>query len=229
MTTIAKIGIAAAIVAAAVITVPALKGPYNRFKNTANEKLNDEFVVDNYKAEYVNLHEKKIEIKKNLDKFNLEKRVLEKKMLNAANRLEAAKGILRCTGTSDLEKFNRAKDLYEAFKTEFHNLKVMENVYSNAIVKLEMSLSVVETNMRKTKINVDTLASKKALVDTVKGVNETIENLNGIGDADLSISIEKLDDAALRESIKLEALAETTAPKATMTEADAKAYLEALK
>ena len=67
MTTLVKVGIAAAVVAAAVITIPALKGPYNRFKNTANEKLNDEFVVDNYKAEYVNLHEKKIEIKKNIE------------------------------------------------------------------------------------------------------------------------------------------------------------------
>ena len=229
MTTLVKVGIAAAVVAAAVITIPALKGPYNRFKNTANEKLNDEFVVDNYKAEYVNLHEKKIEIKKNLEKFNLEKRVLEKKIQNATIRVEAAKGILRCTGTSDLKKFNSAKDAYETFNTELHNLEIMANVYSNAIVKLQMSLSVVETNMRKTKINVDTLSSKKVLVDTVKGVNETIENLNGIGDVDLSTSIEKLDDAALRESIKLEALAETTTSSSTMTEADAKAYLDSLR
>ena len=229
MTTLVKVGIAAAVVAAAVITIPALKGPYNRFKNTANEKLNDEFVVDNYKAEYVNLHEKKIEIKKNLEKFNLEKRVLEKKIQNATIRVEAAKGLLRCAGTSDLDKFNRAKDAYETFNTELHNLEIMANVYSNAIMKLELSLSVVETNMRKTKINVDTLSSKKVLVDTVKGVNETIENLNGIGDVDLSTSIEKLDDAALRESIKLEALAETTTSSSTMTEADAKAYLDSLR
>lgn len=56
MNTIAKIGIAAGAVAIAVAIVPALKGPYNRLKNTANEKLNDEFLVDNYKAEYVNLY-----------------------------------------------------------------------------------------------------------------------------------------------------------------------------
>lgn len=215
--------------AAAIALVPALKGPFNRIRNTANEKLNDEFVVDNYKAEYVNLHEKKVELKKSLDKFNIEKKIANKKISAVSQQVFVAKQKLMSTGTSDLVAFNRAKDAYESFKIELDNLTTMVGVYSNAIAKLETSLALVESNMRKAKMNVDTLSSKKALVDTVKGVNSTLENLNGVGDAGLSMSIEKLDDDALRESIKLEALAESDQTKSTMTEADAKAYLDSLK
>ena len=50
--TFMKIGIGVAIAAcAAVIAVPALKGPINRYRNEANERLNAEYVVDNDKAE----------------------------------------------------------------------------------------------------------------------------------------------------------------------------------
>ena len=218
-----------AVAVAAIVLVPALKGPFNRIRNTANEKLNDEFVVDNYKAEYVNLHEKKVELKKSLDKFNIEKKITNKKISVVSQQVFVAKQKLMSTGTSDLVAFNRAKDAYESFKIELDNLTTMVGVYSNAIAKLETSLALVESNMRKAKMNVDTLSSKKALVDTVKGVNSTLENLNGVGDAGLSMSIEKLDDDALRESIKLEALAESDQTKSTMTEADAKAYLDSLK
>ena len=53
MNMIGKIGIGAAIVAIVVAIVPAIKGPYNRIRNEVNESLNQEFVVDNYKAEYI--------------------------------------------------------------------------------------------------------------------------------------------------------------------------------
>ena len=42
MTTIVKIGIGVAVAAVACSVVPALRGPYNRAKNTLNEKLNAE-------------------------------------------------------------------------------------------------------------------------------------------------------------------------------------------
>ena len=66
MNMIGKIGIGAAIVAVVVAIVPAVKGPYNRIRNEVNEKLNQEFVVDNYKAEYIDLHSKKVAIVKNM-------------------------------------------------------------------------------------------------------------------------------------------------------------------
>ena len=83
--------------------------------------------------------------------------------------------------------------------------------------------------MAKAKLNVDTLSSKKTMLDTIKDVNRTIENMNGVGDTDLAINIEKLDDDTLRESIRLEALDATESSKKAMTEAEAKAYIDSLK
>lgn len=230
MNTLIKIGVGVAVVGVAVAVVPALKGPYYRLKTTVTEKLNDEFVVDNYKAEYVNLHGKKIEIEKNIQNFKCEMAVISNKRVFAEAQADSAKKMLLSTGTSDLAKFNKLKNEYEIIKTNIQNFNTTMAAYSNAVAKLEKSLVVVENNMQKAKLNVDTLSSKKALVDTIKGVNKTIENLNGIGEnTDLNISIEKLDDNAIRESIKLEALAEKTLPASTTTEAEAKAYLESLK
>lgn len=168
-------------------------------------------------------------MKKNLEKFSLEKRFNEKKIEQTAKLVAAAKAKLVKTGTSDLAAFNRIKDEYETNLAEYKNLVTLSGVYSNAIAKLETSYALIETNMRKAKANVDTLASKKLVVDSIKGVNKTIENLNGVGDSDLGLSLERLDDAALHESLKLEVLAEDSAQKSAMSEAEAKAYLDSLK
>ena len=227
MKTLMKVGIVVGVIAIAVAVVPALKGPYNRVKNNANEALNAEFVVDNYKAEYIDLHSKKVEVQKNLQKFRLEQKVAEKKLTYALDKKEVAKKNLVATGTADMQAFNRAKDAYETAKIEVENFVAMGNAYSNAIVKLENTLYLIDTNMSKAKANVTALESKKVLVDSIKAVNKTVESLNGVGDSELGVSIEKLDDDVLRESIKLEALRESSAP--TMDKSAADAYLQNLK
>ena len=227
MNTLVKVGIGVAILAGAVTIVPALKGPYNRFKNTANEKLDSEFVVDNYKAEYVNLYDKKQEVSKSLQKFQIEKKVTEKKLSYAIDKMNAAKQSLKETGTADMRKFSRAKDAYEALKIEVENYKAMSNAYSKAIAKLEDTFRLIETNMSKAKANVTALESKKMLVDSIGAVNKTVESLNGLDGGPLGMSIEKLDDAVVRESIKLDALRESDVP--TMDKAAADAYLQSLK
>lgn len=226
MSTLVKVGIGVAVVAIAVAVVPALKGPYNRVKNTANEKLSQEFVVDNYKAEYIKLHERKIDITANIQKFKVEQAVAEKKLAYAKDKMAVAKKNLVETGTADLVAFNRAKDAFESSKVEASNYVAMINAYSNALVKLENSLYLVETNMSKAKTNVATLESKKVLVDSIKSVNMTVESLKGVGDTQLGMSVEKLNDDVLRESIKLEALQETESPK--MNKDQAEAYLKTL-
>lgn len=226
MSIIGKVGIGAAILAAIVVIVPAVKGPYNRICNGVNERLNEEFVVDNYKAEYVKLHEKKVDITKSISKFVLETKVAEKKLEYALSKLDAAKAKLREVGTEDMAAFGKAKEQYEVLSTEASNYKTMIGVYSNALSKLEKSLAVVDTNMAKAKTNVATLESKKILVDSIKQVNKTVENLNGIGDSELGVNVEKLDDDVLRESIKLEALHGTEMP--AMSKAEAEAFLKSL-
>ena len=226
--TIIKIGIGAAIVAAAVAVFPALRGPYNRAKNAANEKLNDEFVVDNYKAEYVNLHDKRVQVVEAISKFKVEQAVASKKLDYVNKEVEAAKKILVATSTSDFKAFQRAKDAYEVACSRKDNFNVMMNTYSNALAKLNASLELIDMNMMKAKTNVDTLQAKKTMLDAIKNANKTVENMNGIGDSSLGISLEKLDDDTLRESIKLEALSENATPNIA-SEAEAKAYLESIK
>lgn len=227
MKTLIKVGIAVGVVAIAFTIVPALKGPYNRAKIAANDKLNAEFVVDNYKAEYIELHSKKVAVVQNIQKFRMEQKVTDKKLAYAIDKRDIAKKNLIAVGTSDISSFNRAKDAYETAKIEVENFVAMGQAYSNAVAKLEDTLYLIETNMSKAKANVTALESKKMLVDSIKSVNKTVESINGVGDSDLGVSIEKLDDDVLRESIKLEALRETTAP--TMDKAQADAYLQNLK
>lgn len=227
MKTLMKVGIIVGIAAVVMAVVPALKGPYNRAKIAANEKLNSEFAVDNYKAEYIELHEKKTKVQQNLQKFRMEQKVTEKKLGYAVEKCDIAKKNLVAVGTSDMNAFNRARDAYETAKIEVENFVSMGNAYSNAIVKLENTLYLIDTNMSKAKANVTALESKKMLVDSIKSVNKTVETINGVGDTELGVSIEKLDDDVLRESIKLEALRETSAP--TMDKAAADAYLQNLK
>lgn len=230
MTTIVKIGIGVAAAVAVVAIFPAIKGPYNRLKNEVNEKLDAEYVVDNYKAEYVALHDKRGKVIESLNKFTIEKKVAEKKLDNVRDKIELAKKTLKDIGTSDLKAFTRAKDVYETLLVETSNFEAMIKTYDQAIAKLNSSLALIESNMAKAKLNVDTLSSKKVLVDTIKTVNKSIENINGIGDSALAVNVEKLDDDMLRESIKLEALNTGNSPKAeAVTQESAKAYLDALK
>ena len=151
----------------------------------------------------------------------------EKKLAYAIEKVEAAKKNLVENGTSDMQKFNRAKDAYETAKIEVANFVAMNGAYSNAIVKLENALCLIEANMSKAKVNVTALESKKVLVDSIAAVNETVESLNGVGDSNLGISIKKLDDDVIRESIKLEALRESTIP--AMDKNAAEDYLKSLK
>ena len=228
MNTLAKVGIGIGIVAAIAIAFPALKGPVNRIRNSANDALDSEFVVDNYKAKYIELNEKKAEIEKAIKKFECEKRVTEKKLDIAKKKLETVKSGLISTGTEDLMKFNRMKDTFETIKTEVENLTSMIGTYSNAIAKLEQSRDVVVLNMNKAKTNVESLESKKMLVDSIKSVNTIVEDLNGVGDETLAINLEKLDDDMIREEVKLETLHTEVAPDIVDKNA-AEAYIQSLK
>lgn len=227
MNTVAKVGIGVGVVALAVAVFPSLKGPYNRVKHVVSEKLDSEFVVDNYKAEYVSLHEKRIEVMDNIQKFNVEKQVAEKKLEYAIQKQDAAKKAALATGTADMRAFNRAKDEFEMSKVEVTNYETMLRAYANALDKLQDTLSLIDTNMSKAKANVATLESKKTLVDSIKAVNETVESINGVGSAKLGMSVEKLDDDVVRESIKLEALHETCSP--ALDKKSAEEYLKSLQ
>ena len=223
------IGIIIGVVAIAIIFVPAIKGPFNRWRNEANEKLNAEYVVDNYKVEYVKLHDQRAKLLESKTKFEVEKKVAQKKLSYANEKLNAAKVNLQTVGTSNLKTFAQAKNAYELMKTEVGNYTTMVKTYSQAMKKLDKTIALVDSNMAKAKLNVDTLSAKKTLVDTIKSVNKSLENISGVGDSELAVNVEKLDDDMLRESIKLETLDNSEHMSKPMTEAEAKTYLENLK
>lgn len=208
MNTVGKVAVAGlGIILVASVICPALKGPYNRLMNNVNEQLNDEYVVDNYKVEYISLDKKLKTIVEKLSDFTVKQKIAEKKLALANRELAAVKDQIKLVGTSDMGKFAVCKAVYDTAKTNVDNLKVMVSTYSNAVVKLERSKGLLDVTMTKTKHNIATLESKKMLVGTIKEVNTTIENLNGMGeDLGMARSIEKLDESEIRESIKLEVL-----------------------
>jgi hypothetical protein len=218
--------IASIVVVAAVIAIPALKGPVNRLRNEANDKLNAEFVVDNYKAEYVAMHDKRAKLIESISKFNIEKKVAEKKREQATKEIEVFAKQLKTIGTSDMKKFTTLKGMYDVKKSEVDNYAIMITTYDQALVKLEKSKQLLDVNMTKAKHNVDVLTSKKTMLDTIKSVNNSIENVIGIGDKDLAINLEKLNDDTIRESVKLETFDADVSP--VMNETEAKAFIDSL-
>lgn len=226
MNTIAKVGIVISVVVGLVIVFPSLKGPYNRIKNNVNERLNDEYCVDNYKATYVSLHDKRVECERSIAKFNIETKVITKKIEYSKTKADNAKCHLKTVDPSDLESFSRAKSTYETFLNEIKNYEIMLKAYEDSIAKLEKTKKLIEANMIKAKANVSSLESKKECVDTLKSVNGIVEDLKGVGNVELSESIERLDDNMVRESIKCEALSDDDSD--CSTEEDNKKYLDSL-
>lgn len=218
--------IASIVVVAAVIAIPALKGPINRLRNETNDKLNAEFVVDNYKAEYVAMHDKRAKLIESISKFNIEKKVAEKKREQATKEVEVFAKQLKTIGTSDMKKFTTLKGMYDVKKSEADNYAIMITTYEQALAKLEKSKQLLDVNMTKAKHNVDVLTSKKTMLDTIKSVNNSIANVTGIGDKDLAINLEKLNDDTIRESVKLETFDADVSP--VMNETEAKAFIDAL-
>ena len=218
--------IASIVIVAALIAIPALKGPINRLRNEANDKLNAEFVVDNYKAEYVSMYDKRAKLIESISKFNIEKKVAEKKREQATKELEVFAKQLKTIGTSDMKKFTTLKGMYDVKKSESDNYTTMITTYEQALVKLEKSKQLIDVNMVKAKHNVDILTSKKTMLDTIKSVNSSIENVTGIGDTDLVINLEKLNDDTIRESVKLETFDASVSP--VVNETEAKAFIDSL-
>lgn len=220
-----KVGIVAAVAVGAFYFLPSLRGPFNRAKNTVSTALDDEFCVDNYRAQFLELYNRKADILKARQNFAVRMRCAENKRRFSLKKAEAARERLVAVGTADLEKFSKARDFYEMTLAEAENYGKTIAVYSNALEKTEASLKVVEANIVSSKFRLANLESKRECVKALKSANEIVENLNGVGDIDLALSLERLDDAETEESVKLEAL---TAKDEPMTRDEAELYLKSI-
>lgn len=225
---LAKVVIVAGAIALVVILFPSVVGPVNHVRNEVNGKLDAEYVVDNYKAKYVALAGKRAKVLESLKKFKIEEELASRKYAFACSEATAAKDSLRKIGTADMKAFMQAKAAYEAVCAKASRFFALKHTYSNAVAKLEQTLALVDDNMAKAKLKIDMLSSKKTMLDTMKTVNKSIEDLECVGDEALAFNVEKLDDDTLRESIKLEAFSAAQVPEKAMTEAEAKEFLKSL-
>lgn len=229
--TLIIIGIIAAVGAAVWCAVPALRGPANRAINNANEYLESEYCVDNYKAAYVSLAGKKEKSMAALQKFRCERAVAEKKAHVAETKLanlkqRASDALL----DRNMPEVNRCKSLYDSVEIERKNYLALIKTYEDGIAKLEDVLKRIDDNMRRAKTNVDTLQAKKTLLDSMKSANKTLADLSGVGDVKLAINLEKLDDDLLRENVAFETAAinneSDSGEQIPLDEKSARAWLE---
>lgn len=206
--TIIILGAVVALGAAIWCAVPALRGPANRAINNANEYLESEYCVDNYKAAYVSLASKKEKSVAALQKFRCERAVAEKKAKLAETKLvnlklKASDALL----ARNMSEVNRLKNLHDSAEIEHRNYLALMKTYEDGMAKLEAVIKRIDDNMRRAKANVDTLQAKKTLLDSMKSANKTLADLSGVGDVKLAINLEKLDDDLLRENVAFEAAA----------------------
>jgi len=224
---IKKIAIIVGVIALVVFLFPGVKGAYYRVKHNVDDKLNEEFTVDNYKQLYIELHDKKVDCMESLQKFKVEQAVANRRAAYAVQQADILRSKLQEIGTSDPHAFARTREQYELTLAQIENFNNMNIAYSNAIAKLNQSLNLIKSNMSKSKMNIASLESKKECVDTLKAVNSIVEDINGVGNSDVTLSIEKLKDDELRESVKLETMLDTPSNE-NMSNQDIENYLKSL-
>jgi len=223
-----KVIIIGGIILLLLIVFPSLKGAFYHMRNTVNDDLNDRFVVDNYKQKYVELHDRKVECEKSIRKFTVELTLNARKVESFEKQSELLKAELIRIGTSDPEEFRRTREQYEIVNRQLANHRNICGTYSNAIVKLNQTMKVLKTNLDRSKLNIASLESKKECVDTLKSVNSIVEDVNGIGESDVGVSVEKLKDDEIRETVRMETLIEPE-QESGMSADDIEKYVNSLK
>lgn len=210
------------------IVFPSLKGAFYHMRNTVNDDLNDRFVVDNYKQKYVELHDKKVDCAKSIRKFTVEQTLNGRKIESLEKQSALLKAEIIRIGTSDPEAFRRTREQYEIVNAQIANHRNIQATYSNALVKLNHTMKVLKANLDRSKLNIASLESKKECVDTLKSVNSIVEDVNGIGESDLGVSVEKLKDDEIRETVRMETLLEPELDSNMSTD-DIEKYINSLK
>lgn len=223
-----KVIIVSGVVVLLLIVFPSLKGAFYHLRNTVNDDLNDRFVVDNYKQKYVELHDRKVECEKSIRKFTVELTLNTRKVESLENQSKHLKAELIRIGASDPEAFKRTREQYEIVNRQVANHRNICSTYSNAITKLNQTMKVLKSNLDRSKLNIASLESKKECVDTLKSVNSIVEDVNGIGESDVGVSVEKLKDDEIRETVRMETMLEPEQDSGMSTD-DIEKYINSLK
>lgn len=211
-----KTNIVATIAIVAIAAVAVAKFMPNTAKTVKNKvttidsMIGDANLIENYKAEYVNLTKKKEDIEKAIQDFTIQIGVAKKKLeLEKSIKSKFFDQLDYYSKKNNVKSFNLAKTAFESQEAKCKMLETSIVNYENGKAKLEAGLSVVNMSLTKYKSNIDILEGRKTIVDNFKEVNRILQNLSGTGENDMAIQLEKVDDSFMVETTKMEVLEDT--------------------
>lgn len=184
----------------------------NKIKNV-DEKISQENVVDNYKAEYDKLVAKKKDIEKMSIDFKSQIEVYTQKIKTENKILVEFKKLLERYQTENNPVYFKSTLLqYNSQKMKIETLKKIKSGCQTGLKNLEKALAKIDLSINEMRANLDTVAYKKLLTDAYKDINSMLESIKGIGTDGCSIDVEKLNEEFIREGVKMDILSQTDAP-----------------
>ena len=187
----------------------------NKIKNV-DEKIAQENVVDNYKAEYEKLVGKKKDIEKMMIDFKAQIEVHTQKIATEKKILAEFKKLLTRYQTENNPIYFKSTLLqYNSQKMKIETLTKIKNGCRTGLKNLEKALAKIDVSINEMKANLDTVAYKKLLTDAYKDINKMLESIKGIGTDGCTVDVEKLNEEFIKEGVKMDVLTESETPVAT--------------
>ena len=175
-----------------------------------DSKIAQENVVDNYKAEYAKLIDKKKDIQNMIIKFRTRIKIesdkynVEEKMLT-----EYKKVLTRYQLENDSVHFKATLIQYNSQKLKLETIARIKEGVTNGIKNLEKAIAKIDVAISEMRSNIDTVEYKKLLVDSYKEINSMLESIKGVDEnPESTFSIEKLNEDFIREGVKLDVLSD---------------------
>ena len=212
-------------IAAVFVVFPPLRGPVRGARQTVNDKLNAEFVIENLEHDRSELRKKSCEIARQIEKINASVRLNTAKAARVSAEADAAKKRLIEAGTSDMRRFGMLKTVYETKKREADSLAKAAADAKKLQLSLESLKCETDKKYAETSAMCATAAHRKAFADLAESSMSLANSASG-GDVDLTVALDKLNERAETAEIRIEA-AGMSDPVASP--AEAQAYLDSLR
>lgn len=197
-----------AVAAGIICFLPAVKGPIYETQQSISEKLNDKYIVANYKKKIQDITESKAKIAKNIRQLEIRKRQLAyegQKLVTKENQIKQSMHYYATN--NNIPAFNALKKSLEyttksvqhinqSITTIDENIKVMAKTVDNINLKLTEYSTTLEA-----------IKSQKEIVQSIEAANNIIEEINGLkvisdGDVDVGGAMSRLEESYRNEVIR---------------------------
>ena len=196
-----------------VIVLPKTSTVFVNKIRSADEKISQTHIVDNYKAEYAKLIDKKKDIEKMTVNFRTQIEVYNKKIAIESTILKEFKKLLeRYQIENNSVYFKTTLLQYNSQNMKIQTLKKIKSGCQTGLKNLEKALDKLDVSINEMKVNLDTVAYKKLLTDAYKDINSMLESIKGISTDGCTIDVEKLNEEFIREGVKMDVLSRTDTP-----------------